>query len=518
MHRCLWIPEIISIITEEIAVHEAANVKPTSWSTLAHLARTCRTLSEASLNSLWKVQSSLLPLLHTMPADLWEDRDRQLFLCRPMKPADWARFHIYARRIYHFLPTPLPGKPFGRTLPTPECLQALSCSKPRNLISLCPQVRSLDWEYLVASDPSLYQYMPLFMGAFTTKVLFGIEELELVELSLVQSMLCLFPSIRDIDIRNVSTDLDAEALAECLSHGQSLRKVHIEDVLPQAVAEHLAGFQHLKRLNVTVNQHLSSTRLSGFCALKDLVVTSSTFPLISTFINMLTSPLRHITLSVDDEDGEADIDPQGLTHTFDAIGLHCSHLHLQSLKVLASYREVPDSPHSFVDASAFKPLLAFQNLSSLKLQLNAPFRMGNQTIRDMVKAWPQLTSLIIGNAGWLGGSSVTPAGLVYLLGLQHLHTLAISIDASKLDVDLVLDSAKTLSKNTKITHPNFQDSIIYDVRPMAALLSIIAPNIERIESWAKVTLGNQGDLISPESAKEYQHRWREVAERVRDWR
>lgn len=232
------------------------------------------------------------------------------FIRRPMKPADWARFHVYARRIYRFISPPyeppVPYEPdsdsYGRSwsaLPTLECLKALSCSKPRDMISLCPQIRSLDWDALVAyteqDSPSSFSYMPLFMGAFTTKVLFSVDGLEPAELSLAQSVLCLFPSIRDITMLYADTDLGGEVLSECLSYGQSLQAVEISRVLPQAAVEHLAGFQHLKRLTLTVNKRLSSTLLSGFCALEELEVTSSTFTLISMFINMLNSQSHCIT-------------------------------------------------------------------------------------------------------------------------------------------------------------------------------------------------------------------------------
>lgn len=70
MHRCLWISEIVVNIAEEVLLDEEWEV-PASWDTLAKLARTCRMFSEPSLNALWRFQSSLMPLLRTMPDDLW---------------------------------------------------------------------------------------------------------------------------------------------------------------------------------------------------------------------------------------------------------------------------------------------------------------------------------------------------------------------------------------------------------------------------------------------------------------
>lgn len=74
MHRCLWISEIVANVAEEVLLDEEWE-KPSAWDTLAKLARTCRTFSEPSFNALWRVQSSLVPLLRTMPDDLWEKDD-----------------------------------------------------------------------------------------------------------------------------------------------------------------------------------------------------------------------------------------------------------------------------------------------------------------------------------------------------------------------------------------------------------------------------------------------------------
>lgn len=84
----------------------------------------------------------------------------------------------------------------------------------------------------------------------------------------------------------------------------------------------------------------------------------------------------------------------------------------------------------------------------------------------------------------------------------------------KLDVDLVLESANTLPKNTNNCNLDLQDSVIWEVEPMAKLLSIVAPNIECIQSWEDAMLGD----VSEDSAQEYQDRWREVMVRIQESR
>ena len=83
MHRCLLISEVVVNIAQEIVNDDKRWEKPTAWDSLAKLARTCRMFSEPSLDLLWRAQGSLIPLLRTMPADLWRVDDEILVSPRP---------------------------------------------------------------------------------------------------------------------------------------------------------------------------------------------------------------------------------------------------------------------------------------------------------------------------------------------------------------------------------------------------------------------------------------------------
>lgn len=73
MHQCLSILKVITRISEELTTFDD-NVESAHLGTLTSLAATCHQLSDAPLDSLWKFQSSLIPLLQTMSADLWEEK------------------------------------------------------------------------------------------------------------------------------------------------------------------------------------------------------------------------------------------------------------------------------------------------------------------------------------------------------------------------------------------------------------------------------------------------------------
>lgn len=61
MHAALRLTETLAIVCEFLGS-----------STLAHLARTCRTFKEPALDVLWKVLPELYPLVNLLPDSTWE--------------------------------------------------------------------------------------------------------------------------------------------------------------------------------------------------------------------------------------------------------------------------------------------------------------------------------------------------------------------------------------------------------------------------------------------------------------
>ncbi|KAF9227004.1 hypothetical protein BS17DRAFT_774777 [Gyrodon lividus] len=77
MHPCLFIPEltlqIIAYLADDCSTEEHATTSrsPKNARDVARLARTCKTLSEPTLDVLWKTQHSLVPLVMCLPSDAW---------------------------------------------------------------------------------------------------------------------------------------------------------------------------------------------------------------------------------------------------------------------------------------------------------------------------------------------------------------------------------------------------------------------------------------------------------------
>jgi len=73
MHRCLYIPELLRQIILSTGVEDSHMGAQPDHSTLASLARTCRTFYEPALDALWKTQYDLCALVKCMPSDSWEE-------------------------------------------------------------------------------------------------------------------------------------------------------------------------------------------------------------------------------------------------------------------------------------------------------------------------------------------------------------------------------------------------------------------------------------------------------------
>jgi hypothetical protein len=65
MHRCLLIPEIVSLFCTELGNVGAKR-------SLAAFAQTRLAFSEPALDALWYELHSLIPLVQCMPCDLWK--------------------------------------------------------------------------------------------------------------------------------------------------------------------------------------------------------------------------------------------------------------------------------------------------------------------------------------------------------------------------------------------------------------------------------------------------------------
>ena len=109
MHRCLNVDEIVRLITCELVASEAE-------ATAVAIACCHKNFEGPVLDTLWETQAHLLPLLKSLPRDIWNESwcivsapttcillslnhlIRKTFKRLPMT-LEWTRFRKYARRM-----------------------------------------------------------------------------------------------------------------------------------------------------------------------------------------------------------------------------------------------------------------------------------------------------------------------------------------------------------------------------------------------------------------------------------
>lgn len=73
MHQSLFIDEILSHIIQFVAADgQRDSRRLENTSDLVSLARTCRCFMECALDTLWRTQHSLSPLIMCLPINTWE--------------------------------------------------------------------------------------------------------------------------------------------------------------------------------------------------------------------------------------------------------------------------------------------------------------------------------------------------------------------------------------------------------------------------------------------------------------
>lgn len=396
--------------------------------------------------------------------------------------------------------------------PGAECLQALLGAKPPEIVTFCPHMHSIDWARLWEPSEEAFQCMPLFMSPATEKVTFSLMDLKTIGLSLMQALFHNFPGLQHVEILGISTRQQTavdKALSEMFSHGQALCSIRMSASLTQTIAESLTGLAHLNLLEAKLDDRSVFAQSSRFRALTSLEVRSETFRATSNFLCMLASPLETARFRL----WEGVLEPDELTRTFEVMKLHCSHPHLSGLNIFTLDSRV-EPPGSCINDGVLRPLLVFSNLSRLELHLTARTDISNSFLREMASAWPRLSTLVLNTTGWLQKSSITPAGLIPLLGLPCLTIISIAIDAS------IIDSTAQPAIDGTVTgaliHMMLQDSAVEDnnIRPMAIFLAKFAPNLKGIDSWNDDIAPSTND--SMEVRKKYRKRWEQIAHLVRD--
>ncbi|KAF9786371.1 hypothetical protein BJ322DRAFT_1108227 [Thelephora terrestris] len=152
MHRCLSVDEILRIIACELV---GSGLKATAVS----LAHCCRSFQGPVLDTLWKTQYRLIPLLKCLPQGVWQEEGEVFTFQRIPTTAEWAGFREYSQRmrglrldssedpltpeIFLALQLRTANEPFLPMLEAFECQQAEEEFIPFIPLVLSPRTRSI---------------------------------------------------------------------------------------------------------------------------------------------------------------------------------------------------------------------------------------------------------------------------------------------------------------------------------------------------------------------------------------
>ncbi|KDQ60327.1 hypothetical protein JAAARDRAFT_191719 [Jaapia argillacea MUCL 33604] len=431
MHKCLCIPEILTLIAE-FAHKDADHLS------VASMAMTCQTFAGPALDILWHYQESVVPLIRTLPSSLLEETEEAvtghlvMSFKRPMKPSDWSRFVVYAPRV-KMLRLGLWYK--GRSHSLEGVLSKLDLDTYRGVApiettALLPNLQ------LITIDPPhwyIFPHIPLLFGPRTVTVTLAFAPNQTQD------------TLRDVlnAIRHKSPHIGALQVTECdfmnddelaeysnfICGMSDLRLLAFEPELPHRVWAHLASvpFSVIKLTLPPAHLGLLSTSLPStpFSALGMITLTISDSGSWTDFTSCLSSPLEILNLDLKFVPTVADLRSCFSTVERFSPTLSIFTFRQVSMELFVSESDIPLPNDTLI------PLLKLHKLQKLRLNF-APFPdIDDAFMNEMARSWPEIWSLDLTSCPvWGGHSNITLNGLVpFARYCPELTSIGIAIDA-----------------------------------------------------------------------------------------
>ena len=203
MHACLNVDEILRLIVSELVESKAK-------AAAAAFACCCKGFEKPVLDTLWKSQNRLLPLLESLPVEVWNKGGctvsatiTTVFYClnclirksfkRLPTALEWARFREYARRMRGLEEY---GDP---AVLSPEVHSALQLCSAANG-PLFPQLETLG---LSCATPEFIPFVPLFLSPKTTTISIKFVTCNFPKATIVALVIAAFPTLCP-NLRNIT--------------------------------------------------------------------------------------------------------------------------------------------------------------------------------------------------------------------------------------------------------------------------------------------------------------------------
>ncbi|KAG1822632.1 uncharacterized protein BJ212DRAFT_817455 [Suillus subaureus] len=529
MHACLQISEILRMIFEEVTQVTNSVVRP-SYTTLYHLAVTCRAFRGPALDILWAHILTPDVLVLCLPQDARSQPIRELtlesfdqFECtpsriaaafrvrllRPLTDDDWTTFRMYARRVRSLtfeeynVESYSMMRDHGLHDSAALALLGPSASSPPPF----PLLRELYW---YDKRDVLLPCLQRCISTTLTRLVIHSELWPSAMVDLVAGLGKACPKIKEFRC-SMPTASACAMLSDFVTCWDDLEILETGAVNVQAL-QHLASLKKLRELKILVPEDYSldldpTSTFSVMFSLDKFSITAASPELLLAFLVPLQISARSGHLTVDKAS-----DVFYLDRLLSSLTEHFNPNVLESLNVEVDHPTDPTNHALFeLTASAFRNIRGFTKLTNLDLS-SMHVSITDGEVLDLVSAWPKIEHLYLDTA-WDWGVAhlkVTFHGLAGILErCPDLRSIGVNLDTSALhDSPAYVDHRYIGITREKVTKLNVGSAECDDVEAIGNFLAGMCPNLIHI-SRASFNVDSDNPSIHDEWS-ERGERWREV--------
>ena len=432
MHPCLYVDEIVRLIAHELV---AFNARATSVA----LACCCKTFEDPVLDILWETQSRVLPLLKSLPGDVWDEGG-----CSVSVPTTCflSSLDYLIQKSFKRLPTTLELARFRKYAGRIRTLDE-RCNKhyiPQGVFSalqLCatgePLLPNLKTLYLWFITEEFISPIHFFISPVTTSVSLAFDRTADLNKTAVASIITTFPTtlcpnLQEIALEPLSRDpMITAAVSKMLlsCNRNALRSICADSPLTEEAREVIFKLPDLRELWVVIETEasLSSMVLPNLTRLDIEYDGDGDGDWLSMFRGATFGKLEHVSFSSTSEQiGD-------FPEEFKRVALAASIQNTLSQFYL--YTSGSWNPN-------YSSLLPFTHLVYLVIEFSCDdgcsSRVDDDTVTNLARAMPKLDTLRLGDSPCHGiPTSVTAKGFMVLADhCPDLRTLCVHFQVASL--------------------------------------------------------------------------------------
>ena len=435
MHACLNVDEILRLIVCKLVGSGAR-------ATAVALACCCKGFEDSVLDALWETQGGLLPLLDSLPADVWNEGGHTVSVPTPRVSSplnhfieksfkrhpttlEWARFRKYARKIRELRGL---GGQHVQSSELFSILERCAISEPS-----FPYLKTLElWRVTGKTIPFIH----LFLSPRTTIIKIGFIQPECptaMIASMVSAFPILCPNLQEIGFDSIPRDpmITAAVSGMLLANNRNaLRLVHVDSPLTEEVREVVYKLPNLRELSVTIERDTSLPSMVLPSLITLVIGYDGGGDWLSMFHGATFGKLETITFCPESEQIDDPLEAFKKVALTASIQNTLSQLHL--------YTSCSWNPNHL-------SVLPFTQLTNLVVEFSCndgcSSRVDDDIIANLARAMPKLDTLRLGDAPCREiPTGVTVEGLVTLANhCPDLYDLCIHFQVDSLSASECLD-------------------------------------------------------------------------------